>query len=172
LLRVAVNVSPIQLRRKDFLDSMIDGIERAGDDPSALELEITEGVVMRDIEDSIRKLSVLRGMGIHISIDDFGTGYSSLSYMTRLPIDTLKIDRSFVIGLAESGDSATVASGIIALAHSLKLGVIAEGVETREQAERLLTMGCDEVQGYLYSKPVPVEAFEALLRAQQLPSGK
>jgi diguanylate cyclase (GGDEF)-like protein len=163
--RVAVNVSSIQLQRKDFVDDMVDEIARGGDNPDWLELEITEGLVMRNVEDSIRKLSILRGMGVTVAIDDFGTGYSSLSYLGRLPVDTLKIDRSFVTGVATNGDSTTLVTTVIALAHALKLKVVAEGVETREQADVLRLLRCDEAQGFFYSRPVPAGEMEKLLLA-------
>ncbi len=166
--RVAVNLSAIQLQRKDFVDGVIDEISRGGDNPEWLELEITESLVMHNVEDSTRKLSVLRGMGVTVAIDDFGTGYSSLSYLGRLPVDSLKIDRSFISGVSEESDSVTVVSTIIALAHGLHLNVVAEGVETKDQAELLRLLRCDEAQGYLYSKPVPADEIAVLLRAGAL----
>jgi EAL domain-containing protein (putative c-di-GMP-specific phosphodiesterase class I) len=170
--RVAVNVSSIQLQRKDFVDSIIEEIRRGGNNPEWLELEITESLVMRNVEDSTRKLSILRGMGVKVAIDDFGTGYSSLSYLGRLPVDTLKIDRSFISGVAMETDSVTVVSTILALAHGLKLNVVAEGVETREQADMLRRFRCDEAQGYFYSRPIPAGEIQVLLRAGgALPSG-
>ena len=170
--RVAVNVSAIQLQRGDFVDSMIEEIRRGGGNAKWLELEITESLVMRNVEDSTRKLSILRDMGVTVAIDDFGTGYSSLSYLGRLPVDTLKIDRSFISGVAMETDSVTVVSTILALAHGLKLKVVAEGVETREQADLLRRFRCDEAQGYFYSRPIPAGEIQVLLRAGgALPSG-
>ena len=163
--RVAVNVSAIQLQRKDFVDAMIDAVQRAGDNPEALQLEITESLLMRDVDASIRKLSILRGMGIQVAMDDFGTGYSSLSYIARLPLDTIKIDRSFVAGMLASEEDATIVAGIVALVRSLKLRVVAEGVENVEQARHLGRLGCDEAQGFFYSRPVPAARLEALVRA-------
>jgi diguanylate cyclase (GGDEF)-like protein len=163
--RVAVNVSAIQLQRKDFVYSMMEEIRRGGDHPEWLELEITEGLVMRNVEDSIGKLSILRRMGVTVAIDDFGTGYSSLSYLGRLPVDSLKIDRSFIIGVADQAESVTIVTTIIALAQGLKLKVVAEGVETRAQADLLRLLRCDQAQGYLYSRPVPATEIQALLRA-------
>jgi diguanylate cyclase (GGDEF)-like protein/PAS domain S-box-containing protein len=163
--RVAVNVSAIQLQRKDFVDAMIDAVQRAGDDPEALALEITESLLMRDVDASIRKLSILRGMGIQVAMDDFGTGYSSLSYIARLPLDVIKIDRSFVSGVTGNEEDASIVAGIIALVHSLKLRVVAEGVETVEQARHLAGLACDEAQGFYYSRPVPAAQLEALVRA-------
>jgi diguanylate cyclase (GGDEF)-like protein len=158
--RVAVNVSAIQLQRTDFVDNMVAEIRRGGS-PECLELEITESMVMGNVEDSIRKLSILRGLGVTVAIDDFGTGYSSLSYLGKLPLDALKIDRSFVSGMASSAEAESIVSTIVALAHSLKLKVVAEGVETEEQSGMLKLLGCDEAQGYLFSKPVPAEILEA-----------
>jgi EAL domain-containing protein (putative c-di-GMP-specific phosphodiesterase class I) len=165
LPHVAVNVSAIQLQRKDFVDSVIDAVQRTGDNPEALQLEITESLLMHDVEAGIRKLSILRGMGIGVAMDDFGTGYSSLSYIARLPLDTVKIDRSFISGVTANAEDATIVSGIVALVHSLKLRVVAEGVETLEQAQHLASLGCDEAQGYYYSRPVPAAQIEALMRA-------
>jgi diguanylate cyclase (GGDEF)-like protein len=170
--RVAVNVSAIQLQRGDFVDSMVEEIRRGGGNAKWLELEITESLVMRNVEDSTRKLSILRDMGVTVAIDDFGTGYSSLSYLGRLPVDTLKIDRSFISGVAMETDSVTVVSTILALAHGLKLKVVAEGVETRAQADMLRRFRCDEAQGYFYSRPIPAGEIQVLLRAGgALPSG-
>ena len=161
--RIAVNVSAIQLQAKEFVDSVIDEIERGGDMPERLELEITESLVMRNVEDSTRKLSILRGMGVTVSIDDFGTGFSSLSYLSRLPVDSLKIDRSFVNGMTGGPQGVNLVSTIISLAHGLKLKVVAEGVETDEQAGVLRELRCDEAQGYLFSLPLPETEFRALL---------
>jgi diguanylate cyclase (GGDEF)-like protein/PAS domain S-box-containing protein len=164
LPRVAVNVSAIQLQNKDFVDRMVAEILRGGNVPGWLEVEITESVVMSNIEDGIRKLSILRGMGVTVAMDDFGTGYSSLSYLGKLPLDALKIDRSFVSRMTESKEDASIVSTIIALAHGLNLKVVAEGVETEEQSNMLKLLGCDEAQGYLFSRPLPAERMEALLR--------
>jgi diguanylate cyclase (GGDEF)-like protein/PAS domain S-box-containing protein len=161
--RIAVNVSAIQLQDKGFVDTVIAEIERGGDFPELLELEITESLVMRNVDDSTRKLSIVRGMGVTIAIDDFGTGYSSLAYLSRLPVDKLKIDRSFVANVANSGEATTLVTTMIGLAHGLKLKVVAEGVETQEQAHLLRLFRCDQAQGYLYSKPVPADAFARLL---------
>ena len=158
--RIAVNVSPLQFQNKGFVDSIIDEIQRGGNSPDRLELEITEGIVMGNVEDTINKLSILRNMGVSIAIDDFGTGYSSLSYLARLPLDTLKIDQSFVSGMTGEGESASIVSTIIVLAHALKLKVVAEGVETEEQSRLLRLLNCDEMQGYLFSKPVPADILE------------
>jgi diguanylate cyclase (GGDEF)-like protein len=162
--RIAVNVSPIQLQQRDFADMVIATVHQGGDHPEALELEVTESLLMRDVQESIRKLSVLRSVGIHIAMDDFGTGYSSLSYIARLPINSVKIDRSFITGMAGSPQDMAIVTTIIALGHSLNLRVVAEGVETNAQAQLLALLKCDEAQGYLYSKPLPAAEIEPLLR--------
>jgi diguanylate cyclase (GGDEF)-like protein/PAS domain S-box-containing protein len=161
--RVAVNVSAIQLQQKDFADMVINVVQEGGRIPEALELEITESLLMKDVDASIRKLSLLRGLGIHIAMDDFGTGYSSLSYVARLPINSIKIDRSFINGMANSPQDMAIVTTIIALAHSLNLRVVAEGVETESQSKLLKLLKCDEAQGYLFSKPIPAPDIERLL---------
>ena len=129
----------------------------------ALELELTESVIMDDIQTSSTVLRDLKTMGVHISMDDFGTGYSSLSMLKRLPLDTLKIDRSFVRDITTDTDDAAIVAAVISLAHSLRLRVIAEGVETGEQLDYLRNRGCDEVQGYLYTRPLPAADIETWL---------
>jgi diguanylate cyclase (GGDEF)-like protein/PAS domain S-box-containing protein len=159
-VRIAVNVSPLQLRNRHF----IGDIERAiGNDPEAargLEFEITESMIMEDIEYSIETLRAIRAMGITIALDDFGTGFSSLSYLSKLPLDTLKIDRSFVADLTEAPERLAQVSAIINLAHSMHLKVVAEGVETADQARMVRMLGSDEMQGFLLSEAVPSEVFE------------
>ncbi|MEA3106222.1 MAG: hypothetical protein QOI88_827, partial [Gammaproteobacteria bacterium] len=127
---------------------------------AALELEITESVVMDDVRHSIAILQSIRAMGVSIAIDDFGTGFSSLSYLSKLPVDTLKIDRSFVVDMTAAPKGLVLVSSIVNLAHSLRLKVVAEGVETEEQSRQLRLLGCDEMQGYLFGKPVACEIFE------------
>jgi diguanylate cyclase (GGDEF)-like protein len=152
--RVAVNVSAQQLRDPHFVqDVQLALASQEGLRPS-LELEITESLLMEDIERNIERLKMLRDLGVTIAIDDFGTGYSSLNYLARLPMDTLKVDRSFVVGMAQSSESKTIVSTIISLAHSLGLKVVAEGVETEEQLNLLRQLKCDEMQGFLLSRPV------------------
>jgi diguanylate cyclase (GGDEF)-like protein/PAS domain S-box-containing protein len=160
--RVAVNVSAIQLRNKDFVNMVKQAIGR-GANPPGIDLEITESLIMQDIEDNIRKLKEVRGLGVSIAIDDFGTGYSSLAYLAKLPVQTLKIDRSFVITMLDDPDTMTLVQTIITMAHSLRLKVVAEGVEAEAQAKMLHLLRCDEMQGYLFSKPVPFDALSALL---------
>ena len=164
--RVAVNVSPIQLRQKDFVATVVEAAQKTEEVGSMLDIEITESVIMENVETIIPKLQTIRGLGVEIAVDDFGTGYSSLAYIARLPIHDLKIDRSFIVGMTQSEDSLTIVKSVISLAHSLRLNVVAEGVETEEQAALLLELGCDEMQGYLISKPVAPEQVPDLLRRQ------
>jgi EAL domain-containing protein (putative c-di-GMP-specific phosphodiesterase class I) len=126
-------------------------------------------MIMVDVKNSIASLQAIRAMGVTIAIDDFGTGFSSLGYLSKLPVDTLKIDRSFVIDMTAGPEGLALVSTIINLAHSLKLKVVAEGVETEEQSRLLRLLSCDEMQGFLFSKPVPVEIFEASFLARQPP---
>jgi EAL domain-containing protein (putative c-di-GMP-specific phosphodiesterase class I) len=134
-----------------------------GADGGGVDLEVTESLLMSEIAESIDKLRTLRGMGLHISLDDFGTGYSSLAYLSKLPLDALKVDRSFVRGMTENADDTSIISTIISLAQSLRLKVVAEGVETEQQAQLLRLLRCDQAQGYLFSKPLPLEEVERLL---------
>jgi diguanylate cyclase (GGDEF)-like protein/PAS domain S-box-containing protein len=164
-VRLAVNVSPLQLRHRGFIGEIREAIGRDPRAPAGLELEITESLIMEDVKHSIASLKAIRDLGITVAIDDFGTGFSSLSYLSRLPVDTLKIDRSFVMGMTESPEGLSLVSTIINLAHSLKLKVVAEGVETEERASLLRLLGCEEMQGFLFSKPVPVEIFETTFLA-------
>ncbi len=161
--RVAVNVSPIQMQQRNFVEiieqAIVDGIA-----PTAIDLEITESLIMEDIQGNIQKLNSVRTLGVNIAIDDFGTGYSSLGYLAKLPVQSLKIDRSFINVMNKDPNAMTLVSTIISLAHSLRLKVIAEGVETEEQANFLRLLRCDEMQGYLFSKPLPMDALIALLR--------
>jgi diguanylate cyclase (GGDEF)-like protein/PAS domain S-box-containing protein len=160
--RVAVNVSAMQLRRRDFVSMVEDALTR-GATPPGVDLEITESLVMDHIDSNMQKLKDIRGLGLGIAIDDFGTGYSSLGYLARLPVQTLKIDRSFVISMLKDPDMMTLVQTIISLAHSLRLKVVAEGVEEEEQAKILVLMRCDEMQGYLFSRPMPFDQMTALL---------
>ena len=167
-LRVAVNVSFLQLRHRGFIAEVREAVAHDPEAAAGLELEITESMVMDDAEHATRSLHALREMGIRIAIDDFGTGFSSLSYLARLPVDTLKIDRSFILGMDSGAQGAALVATIINLGHSLGLTVVAEGVETPEQSRHLALLGCDEIQGYLLSRPVPAGVFEArFLRGPQ-----
>jgi diguanylate cyclase (GGDEF)-like protein/PAS domain S-box-containing protein len=162
-LRIAVNLSARQFVHEDLLRDVAGVLEETGLDPTLLELEITESMVMKDPAHAVKLLSGLKGMGIPLSIDDFGTGYSSLSYLKRFPLDSLKIDRSFIRDLPDDADDTAITRAIVAMAHGLKLSVIAEGVETEEQLDFLRATGCDEMQGYLFSKPVSASEFECLV---------
>jgi len=162
--RIAVNVSAIQLRQHDFVDSVLEAISEFGGEKPLLDLEITESVLVDDIEESTRKLQTLRRAGVEVSVDDFGTGYCSLSYLARLPVDILKIDRSFVVRMHDVGYPRNIVAMIVSLAHTLGLKVIAEGVEDNEQVHLLKELGCDQIQGYYVSVPVPADEIEALLR--------
>ena len=161
-LRIAVNVSPVQLRDPDFAERYFRATGWAADERIGVDIEITEGALLEDSAQLTHNLQALRSKGAHVSIDDFGTGYSSLSRLSKLPVDALKIDRSFVSGLERDESSPALVSTIISLAHALKLGTVAEGVETPEQLEILRKLGCDQSQGYLHSKPVPSEKLEEL----------
>lgn len=159
-VRIAVNVSALQLRNPLFVSDIrqiIDGDEQA----AGLELEITESLIMENVGSSIDTLLAIRAMGVSIAIDDFGTGFSSLSYLARLPIDVLKIDRAFVTAMTAGPQELALVNAIITLAHAMRLKVVAEGVETDEQAHRLRSLGCDEMQGFLFSKPVSADIFES-----------
>jgi EAL domain-containing protein (putative c-di-GMP-specific phosphodiesterase class I) len=161
--RIAVNLSPRQLRDLSLVSFVTDALEKANLDSHSLELEITEGVLMMGhgyIDDSLKRLSEA---GIAISMDDFGTGYSSLSYLRQYPFDLLKIDRSFVDGVAEAGADRELVLATIAMAHALDLKVIAEGVETEAQRDALRLLQCDYAQGYLYGKAAPKAAFFKLI---------
>jgi diguanylate cyclase (GGDEF)-like protein/PAS domain S-box-containing protein len=162
-VRVAVNISAVQFRHKGFLESVASILTETGLAPRYLELELTESVLMHDAEASILVLEALKALGVQIAIDDFGTGYSSLAYLQRFPIDTLKIDRSFVRDIATSADGATIVSAVIGMGRNLKQRVIAEGVETPEQLAFLRTQHCAEGQGFLFDRPLSPEDFAALL---------
>jgi EAL domain-containing protein (putative c-di-GMP-specific phosphodiesterase class I) len=154
-LTVSINVSARQLAQRDMLRVIHDAVTKACIEPSRLSLEITESVLMEDVESAVATLEELRSLGIKLWVDDFGTGYSSLAYLRRLPIHGLKIDRSFVAGLAKGAEDSAIAAGVVSLAHSLGLVALAEGVETTEQLEMLRDLGCDLAQGYYWSRPLP-----------------
>jgi diguanylate cyclase (GGDEF)-like protein len=162
--RIAVNVSALQLRRRSFVDDVKSALGAVGADGGGVDLEVTESLLMSDIDESIRKLRTMRDLGLRIALDDFGTGYSSLAYLSKLPVDTLKIDRSFIHGMTENPDDTSIVSTIISLAQALRLKVVAEGVESEQQAQLLRLLRCDQAQGYLFSPPVPAERIEALLK--------
>jgi len=160
---VAVNISARQFREKNLLPAVAKILAETGLSPAQLELEVTESVIMHDEERVIADLRTFRDMGIKLSVDDFGTGYSSLSYLKRFPVDRLKIDQSFVRDITSDADDAAIAQAVITLGHTLNLRVIAEGVETPEQLAFLRRHQCDEIQGYLFGKPMPAEEFGKLL---------
>jgi predicted signal transduction protein with EAL and GGDEF domain len=162
-LRIAVNISARHFQDNNFLGRLVDILGETKLDPAYLELELTETSVMENTERAIKLLEQIRSWGIRVAIDDFGTGYSSLSYLKSLPIDTVKLDRSFVKGATSDPDDAALVMAIVTLAHNLKLKVIAEGVETDEQAGFLRLLRCDEAQGFLFGRPVPPEVFESSL---------
>jgi diguanylate cyclase (GGDEF)-like protein/PAS domain S-box-containing protein len=160
-VRIAVNVSALQLRNRAFVAEIEQAIGTDAHAAAELELEITESMIMDDVKQGIATLQAIRAMGVSIAIDDFGTGFSSLGYLSKLPVDTLKVDRSFVTDMTSGPQGLALVSTIINLAHSLKLNVVAEGVETEEQSRLLRVLNCDEMQGFLFSKPVPIEVFES-----------
>ncbi|WP_087655891.1 sensor domain-containing protein [Caballeronia terrestris] len=162
--RVSVNLSARQFQQRDIATLVMSVLEETGLEPKYLELELTESTIMRNAEEAITMLAELSALGIGIAIDDFGTGYSSLAYLKRFPVHRLKIDRSFVADIGSSGDDETITSAIIALAHSLELQVIAEGVETSAQHDFLRARDCDEMQGYLFSRPIPRDDIPGLLQ--------
>jgi diguanylate cyclase (GGDEF)-like protein/PAS domain S-box-containing protein len=164
LPRVAVNVSTIQLRQPDFVRTVTEAAEQIGEAGGMLDLEITESTIMENVDSINRKLQTIRGLGVEIAVDDFGTGYSSLAYVARLPISALKIDRIFVAEIAQSEESRAVVRSVISLAQALRLHVVAEGVETEEQARELSRLGCEQMQGYLVARPLPAEEMADFLR--------
>ena len=163
-LTIAVNVSAHQFRQADFVDQMLAILASTGASPHRLKIELTESALVSNVDEVIEKMNALKARGIRFSLDDFGTGYSSLSYLKRLPLDQLKIDQSFVRDVLSDPNDASIARTIIVLAQNLGLGVIAEGVETEMQREFLANAGCHAYQGYLFSKPLPVDGFEAFAR--------
>ena len=163
-LALSVNVSAKQFRQADFAAQVQAGIQRYGINPLLLKLELTESMLLADINGTIATMKALKEIGVQFSLDDFGTGYSSLQYLKRLPLDQLKIDQAFVRDIVTDSNDRAIVRTIIAMAQSLNFSVIAEGVETEEQRELLLNRGCPYYQGYLFSKPLPVERFEAFLK--------
>jgi diguanylate cyclase (GGDEF)-like protein/PAS domain S-box-containing protein len=166
-VKTAINMSSRQFRQDDLADRVAGVFGKTGADPTLMTLELTESMVMQDVNSTLMALRTLKQLGLTISLDDFGTGYSSLSYLRRFPIDELKIDKSFINDIHENTDDAAIASAIIAMALSLGLTVVAEGVERKEQADLLLSMGCNQVQGYYFGRPMDAAAFATRLREQQ-----
>jgi len=164
---VAVNLSVRQLR-KHIAQTVLRVLDETGLEARWLDLELTEHVMMQDAEATLTTLGSLRNMGVKLSIDDFGTGYSSLAYLKRLPIDRVKIDRSFIRDVTEDPDDRAIASAIIGMGHTLRLNVVAEGVETQPQLAFLRAEGCDEAQGYLFGRPMPAAEFAELLQQKRI----
>jgi EAL domain-containing protein (putative c-di-GMP-specific phosphodiesterase class I) len=160
-LRIAVNISARHFQQRNFSERLVEILGETRLDPTSLELELTETSIMENTDSAARLLRQIRNLGVKIAIDDFGTGYSSLSYLKLLPIDTVKLDRSFVKGATTDPDDAALVMAIVTLAHNLKLRVVAEGVETQEQGAFLRLLRCDEAQGFLFGKPMPPELFES-----------
>ena len=158
--RIAVNISQIQLVQKNFVLMIQEIVKKNGDENCGLDIEITESLIMKDVEANVMKLKAIQAMGVGIAIDDFGTGYSSFSHLATLPINALKIDRSFIINIASNPDHLTIVSTIISLSHLLKHKVVAEGVDSDVQVRLLRELGCDEIQGYIFSRPLPATEFE------------
>jgi EAL domain-containing protein (putative c-di-GMP-specific phosphodiesterase class I) len=159
-----VNISPVQLRRRAFADHLLDLVGEWRNETTGIDIEITEGVLIDDVSSAVSQLRVLRRSGVRVAIDDFGTGYSSLSRLAELPVDMLKIDRSFVAQLASSGTGRTMTETIITLGKAFNMTTLAEGVETVEQFELLANLGCDQSQGYLHSRPLAAADLEPLLK--------
>jgi EAL domain-containing protein (putative c-di-GMP-specific phosphodiesterase class I) len=162
-MRVSVNLSPVQFRKRHMPELIADILRETGLDAHCLDLELTESIVVGDFDAVAADLRQLLDLGVHVSIDDFGTGYSSLSYVKKFPVDRLKIDQSFVRNLTSDPNDAAIVRAILTLGHSLNLQVVAEGVETTEQLARLRDEGCDEVQGYYFGRPMPARDFIALV---------
>jgi len=161
---MSVNLSGKQFKQSNLITTITKTLDNTGLDPRRLKLEITESVVMENIEVATRMLEALRDLGVEMSIDDFGTGYSSLSYLHRLPIDTLKIDRSFISCMSENNENREIIRTIIMLARNLEMGVIAEGVETKEQIRLLRELKCESAQGYVFSMPVSAGLAEQMIQ--------
>jgi len=165
---LAVNVSASQLAQTEFVCSVGKALRQSGAPATQLKLEMTESMLVNDVDDVIGKMNALKAHGVGFSLDDFGTGYSSLSYLKRLPLDQLKIDQGFVRDILRDGNDAAIAQMVIALADTLGLSVIAEGVETEAQRDFLARQGCHAYQGYLFSRPLPLLAFEAFVDSKKL----
>jgi EAL domain-containing protein (putative c-di-GMP-specific phosphodiesterase class I) len=168
-LFVSVNLSPEQFRSSDLLESVQTTLEDSGLPAARLELEITESMMLEDAQSALATLQALKALGVRLSMDDFGTGYSSLSYLRQYPFDTLKIDKSFVAQLDTSEKGLAIVLAIVWLGHALEMEVTAEGVENAKQFGLLKEMGCDEVQGYLLSRPLPLEQLRSVLDRESLP---
>jgi EAL domain-containing protein (putative c-di-GMP-specific phosphodiesterase class I) len=166
-IRMAINISMHQFNQKDFIKMLTSVLDEVGLAPEYVELEVTESIVMQNLEHTASTLNELKALGIHCAIDDFGTGYSSLSYLKNLPIGKLKLDKSFVRSLTKDPNDDAISKAVISMAHSLNLRVVAEGVETTDQLEFLRAHHCDEAQGFLFGKPLPAREFVQLLITQE-----
>jgi len=162
---LAVNISARQLREPDFVSRVLAALDRTGANPTGLMLELTESMLVDNIDSVMAKMAEIKANGIGLSLDDFGTGYSSLSYLKRLPLDQLKIDRSFVRDIVEDVSSRAIAQSVISLGQVMKMSVIAEGVETEEQLDCLTGLGCNAFQGFLFGPPLPLDDFDLLIPA-------
>ena len=162
-LTISVNVSTRQFNQPDFVDQVLSVLARTGANPNRLKLELTESLLVSNFDDVIAKMNTLQAHGVGFALDDFGTGYSSLAYLKRLPLDQIKIDQSFVRDILIDPNDAAIAKMVIVLAESLGLLVVAEGVETQAQKDALAEQGCHAYQGYLFSRPLPIDGFEAFL---------
>ena len=165
--KVAVNLSAKQFSDPDLLQTVLDILVQSKIDPLNLELEITESIIMDDVEAAIQIMETIKSKGIHLAIDDFGTGYSSLAYLKRFPIDVLKVDRSFVKDIPEDKTDMAITSAVIAMAHKLSMRVVAEGIETQEQMDFLRENNCDDGQGYLLSRPLTLPQLHHFLVSNQ-----
>lgn len=170
-LYVAVNLSPLQVRDRTIVDTVRSALTESGVAPSRLVLEITEGVLIDDPDEMVKRISDLHGLGVRVALDNFGSGYSNLGYLQRFPLDKLKIDRSFVAALGRSSSGGVIIQAIVALGRALGLSVLVEGVETEHQRVLLRLAGCDEMQGFLFAKPGPARVIDKLL-AQAKQGGK
>jgi EAL domain-containing protein (putative c-di-GMP-specific phosphodiesterase class I) len=166
-LSVGVNFSVQSFKQKNWVSMILDVVKEVGIDPHSLDLEITENGLMQNTQQTIKSLDHLRSYGITFSIDDFGTGFSSLSYLNRFPIDTLKIDQSFMRYVTTDSDDAAIITAIVAMAHKLDIKVIAEGVESQEHVNFIRSIGCDIAQGYFFSLPLPAEEMTKLLQSNK-----
>ena len=167
-LQMAVNVSALQFRQEDFVDLVRTALHDTGANPHLLKLELTESLVLDNVQDTIEKMQALKALGLRFSMDDFGTGQSSLTYLTKLPLDQLKIDQSFIRNLGEQAADAVMVQTIIGMAETLGLEVIAEGVETEDQRDFLAAHGCHLFQGYLFARPLPAAELEVLLNQKEI----
>ncbi len=165
---ISVNLSPRQLAEATLVESVAAVLGRTGIDPTTVWLEITESTLMHDAESAVRTLTALRGLGVHLSVDDFGTGYSSMTYLKRFPVESLKVDRSFINGLGRDTEDSAICTAVVSLAHALGLRAVAEGVETPEQLAELRTLGCEMAQGYLFGRPAPPDRWGAARRAPRV----